>query len=141
MSTITHTDSIRMRVSRPAAVSIYGFIPLVAIAVITCSMAPSRGQTASRVELPATSDSGTTERSLMLCCASGIPLPDGGAAFSRTLVESVLRGLLNEMVLAATRKGLFQAYNVLHQFPNEWIRLKQTKSSLTLGQQHLPHFA
>jgi hypothetical protein len=66
---------------------------------------------------------------------------DGGSAF-RTLVESVQRDLLNEMALAASRTGLFQAYNLRQQFPNEWWGLKQSNSvQLTIGLQHLPFFA
>jgi hypothetical protein len=66
---------------------------------------------------------------------------DGGASL-RTLVESVQREMLNEMMLAASRTGLFQAYNLRQQFPNEWFALKQTSNAhLKLGLQHLPFFA
>jgi hypothetical protein len=66
---------------------------------------------------------------------------DGGAAY-RTLVESVQRELLNEMLLEASGTGLFQAYNLRHQFPNEWWKLKQTNAGqITIGTQHLPFFA
>jgi hypothetical protein len=65
---------------------------------------------------------------------------DGGSAF-RSLVEGVLGDLLKEMVLEASHTGLYQAYNLGQQFPNEWWHLKQTKSAqLTLGSQHLPFF-
>lgn len=65
---------------------------------------------------------------------------DGGSTY-RALVESVQRELLNDMLLAASRTGLFQAYNLRQQFPNEWWNLKQTKSTqLTIMQQHLPFF-
>jgi hypothetical protein len=65
---------------------------------------------------------------------------DGGSAF-RTLIDSVQRDLLNEMIHTAGGTGLFQAYNLRHQFPNEWWSLKQTNSTqLTIGQQHLPFF-
>lgn len=49
---------------------------------------------------------------------------DGGAEL-KDCVESGQRELLNEMMLAANRNGLFQAYNLRQQFPNEWARLKQ----------------
>ena len=65
---------------------------------------------------------------------------DGGSAY-RTFVENVQRELLNEMILAASRTGLFQAYSLRQQFPNEWGVLKQAKSThLTIGLQHLPFF-
>jgi hypothetical protein len=45
------------------------------------------------------------------------------------------------MLLTASQTGLYQAYNLAQQFPNEWWHLKQTKSAqLTLGLQHLPFF-
>lgn len=66
---------------------------------------------------------------------------DGGSGF-RTLVDSVERELLDEMTLAASRSGLYQAYNMRQQFSNEWYSLQQTKSAtLTIGPQHLPYFA
>ena len=65
---------------------------------------------------------------------------DGGSGL-RTLVAGVQRELLNEMVLTATRSGLYQAYNLRQQFPNEWYALQQTKTaSLAIGPQHLPYF-
>ncbi|WP_244222793.1 neuraminidase-like domain-containing protein [Cupriavidus lacunae] len=65
---------------------------------------------------------------------------DGGSSF-RTLVDGVERELLDEMTLAASRSGLYQAYNLRQQFPNEWYSLQQTMSAtLTIGPQHLPYF-
>jgi hypothetical protein len=65
---------------------------------------------------------------------------DGGSGF-RTLVSSVERELLDEMTLAASRSGLYQAYNLRQQFPNEWYSLQQTKNAtLTIGPEHLPYF-
>ena len=65
---------------------------------------------------------------------------DGGSAF-KALVEDALKGLLNDMVLAATRQGLFQAFNLKHDHSNEWHRLKQTNSTqLTLTIDNLPYF-
>jgi len=65
---------------------------------------------------------------------------DGGSSF-KNLVEGVLKDLLNEMVLAANRTGLFQAYNLRQQFPNEWQLLKQRGSTdLTIDLDHLPLF-
>jgi hypothetical protein len=65
---------------------------------------------------------------------------DGGSGF-RTLVAGVERELLEEMTLAASRSGLYQAYNMRQQFPNEWHSLQQAKSAtLTVGKQHLPYF-
>jgi hypothetical protein len=73
---------------------------------------------------------------------------DGGSSL-KNAVELGLKELLNEMVLPASRKGLYQAYDLRHQFPTEWARLKQSSSvapsplyrtQLTLGPQHLPFF-
>ncbi len=64
---------------------------------------------------------------------------DGGAGF-RTLVEQVSSDLLNEQVLAAGRDGLYQAYDLRTEFPDQWAQLKQTASAqLTLGEQYLPY--
>jgi hypothetical protein len=66
---------------------------------------------------------------------------DGGSGF-RSCVEGGLRELLNEMALAANRDGLFQAYNLRQQFPNEWWQLKQEHAThLTIGMQYLPFLA
>jgi len=65
---------------------------------------------------------------------------DGGSGL-RSLVSGVQRELLDEMTLAASRSGLYQAYNLRQQFPNEWYSLQQAKSAtLTLRLQHLPYF-
>ena len=46
------------------------------------------------------------------------------------------------MTLAANRTGLFQAYNLRQQFPNEWWQLKNTAATqITLGPQYLPFLA
>ena len=66
---------------------------------------------------------------------------DGGSGL-RDCVEGALRELLNEMTLAANRSGLFQAYNLRQQFPNEWWQLRETNATqITLGLQYLPFLA
>ena len=65
---------------------------------------------------------------------------DGGSSF-KTLVENVLKDLLNEMVLAATRTGLYIAFNLKHDLPNEWHKLKQASSvSINLTKDRLPFY-
>jgi hypothetical protein len=65
---------------------------------------------------------------------------DGGKGF-KDLVEGVLKDFLNAMVLEASRTGLFLAFNLKHEFPNEWYRLKQTKSvSLNVSKDRLPFY-
>ena len=65
---------------------------------------------------------------------------DGGSGF-KTLVENVLKDLLNDMVLAATRTGLYIAFNLKHDLPNEWHKLKQSNSvSINLTKDRLPFY-
>lgn len=65
---------------------------------------------------------------------------DGGSVLKKT-VEDELKDLLNAMVLEASRSGLFQAFDLRHQFPNEWAHLKQAnRVQILLGPQHLPFF-
>lgn len=66
---------------------------------------------------------------------------DGGSTL-RGLVEDSLRELLNEMLVDAARTGLFQAYSLRHQFPDEWWQLVQQQSTeLTIAPEHLPYLA
>ena len=65
---------------------------------------------------------------------------DGGSTF-KVLVEDALGELLNEMVLAASRTGLFQAFNLRRDLSNEWHRLKQANAApMTLQLDNLPFF-
>lgn len=65
---------------------------------------------------------------------------DGGSTF-KTMVDAEQRDLLNQIITTASATGLFQAYNLRQQFPNEWWKLKQTNSTqVTIGLQHLPFF-
>ena len=65
---------------------------------------------------------------------------DGGSGF-KTLVENVLKDLLNEMVLAANRTGLYIAFNLKHDLPNEWHKLKQTnRTTINLQKDRLPFY-
>jgi hypothetical protein len=66
---------------------------------------------------------------------------DGGSTL-RGLVEDSLREVLNEMLVDAGRTGLYQAYSLRHQFPDEWWQLTQQQSTeLTIGPEHLPYLA
>jgi hypothetical protein len=65
---------------------------------------------------------------------------EGGSTF-KSLVEDALAELLNEMRVAAKRTGLFQAFDLKHNFSNEWHRLKQSNTTpMTLRLDHLPFF-
>jgi len=65
---------------------------------------------------------------------------DGGSSF-KTLAENVLKDLLNEMVLEASRTGLYIAFNLKHDMPNEWHKLKQANStSINLPKERLPFY-
>ncbi len=53
-----------------------------------------------------------------------------------------MKTLLDNMVLAANRAGLYQAYSLRQQFPNEWRQLQQAGTTqLTLESRHFPFFA
>jgi hypothetical protein len=66
---------------------------------------------------------------------------DGGSTL-RTLVEGGLRELLNAMVLDATHNGLYQAYSIRRQFPDEWWQFQtQQSTQLTIDLAHLPMVA
>jgi hypothetical protein len=65
---------------------------------------------------------------------------DGGSGF-KNLVEGALKDLLNQMVTAVSGTGLYQAYDLRHELPNEWRRLKQQGSAaLTLTADYLPFY-
>ena len=65
---------------------------------------------------------------------------EGGSNF-KTLVESVLKNLLNEMLLQASKMGLYIAFNLKHDMPNEWHKLKQANSvSINLPKERLPFY-
>ncbi len=65
---------------------------------------------------------------------------DGGKQF-KDLVEGIMRSLLNEMVAAASGTGLFQAFNLRQEFPNEWHKLKRDGTvAMKIGTQHFPYF-
>lgn len=63
---------------------------------------------------------------------------DAGSAF-RGAVEGVTKDLLNAMATATSGTGLFQAYNLRQDLPNEWHKLKTTGSTpLTVRRDRLP---
>ncbi|MGI0486474.1 transposase family protein [Pantanalinema rosaneae CENA516] len=65
---------------------------------------------------------------------------DGGSSF-RALVESTLTALLQEMLLTASRTGLYVALNLKHDLPSEWHKLKQSNSVLiNLTKERLPFY-
>jgi hypothetical protein len=65
---------------------------------------------------------------------------DGGSGF-KALAENVLKDLLNEMVLEASRIGLYIAFNLKHDLPNEWHKLKQAGTvSINLTKDRLPFY-
>jgi hypothetical protein len=65
---------------------------------------------------------------------------DGGTGY-KALVEGALRELLNELLLEAGRTGLYRAFDLRHEFTQEWHRLKQDSSTdLVIDEQHLPLF-
>ena len=60
----------------------------------------------------------------------------------KTIVEKGLQEQLNELLLSAGKTGLFKGFNIRHQFPDEWHKLKQNHSTtLILTEQDLPKFA
>jgi len=65
---------------------------------------------------------------------------DGGTSF-KTLVESVLYQLMNEMIVEASQTGLFKIINIQHEFPSAWNSLSTGGSTpLTIATQQLPFF-
>ncbi|HEX6685156.1 MAG TPA: neuraminidase-like domain-containing protein [Candidatus Limnocylindrales bacterium] len=66
---------------------------------------------------------------------------DGGSTL-RGLVEKSQRELLNEMLVDASNVGLFHAYSLRRDFPDQWWQLQQQQSTkLTIGLEHLPFLA
>lgn len=65
---------------------------------------------------------------------------DGGGGF-RTMVETGLEQRLNAMALAASRTGLWQAFDLRRDLPDVWHRLVTTgKADLTISADDLPYF-
>lgn len=65
---------------------------------------------------------------------------DGGGGF-RTMVETGLERRLNAMAVAASRKGLWHAFDLRRDLPDVWHRLVSTgKADLAISAAHLPYF-
>jgi hypothetical protein len=65
---------------------------------------------------------------------------DGGSTL-RSAVEAEQLKALTQIIVDASHTGLYQAFRLKQQFPNEWWTLLQTSAvTVTLGPQHLPYF-
>ena len=66
---------------------------------------------------------------------------DGGSSFATQTVQPALGKQLSTMVLAASRTGIYQYFNLKQSFPNAWWTLTQSGSTeITIGVQQLPFY-